>query len=81
MQNVTIAPDPSHKEDDRPLLQLGAVGFEFSLWDALTSHGESLKVRTVYLDGLKVNLIRYADGTLSYQDILDRQPPKEKSDE
>lgn len=71
---VRIAADPAHKEDDRPLLEIGSVGFELSLWDVLVSRGQTVRVKSVYLDGLKVNVVRYADGTLSYQDILDRQP-------
>lgn len=81
IDGISIAPDPAHKEDDRPLLQVGQVGFEVALWDALVSLGKDIRVKTVYVDGLKVNLVRYPDGTLSYQDILDRQPKPAPAEE
>jgi hypothetical protein len=79
VQVVRIAADPSHKEDDHPLLEVGPVSFEVSLWEALVSRGKDVRVKSIVLDGLKVNVVRYADGTLSYQDILDRQPPPDPS--
>jgi AsmA protein len=79
LSNVTIEPDSNHKEDDRPLLRVGDLGFEVSLLDALLSGGKHVHVTTIFVDGLQVNLVRYPDGTLSYQDILDRQPKSEPS--
>ncbi|MBS2032733.1 MAG: AsmA family protein [Deltaproteobacteria bacterium] len=74
IDGLTIEPDANHKEDDKPLLQIHDVGFEVSLWDALISRGKDVRIQRVYVDGLEVNVVRYADGRLSYQDILDRQP-------
>ena len=74
IEGLQIEPDTSHKEDDQPLLQIHDLGFEVSLWDALVSRGKDVRVKRVYVDGLEVSVIRYTDGRLSYQDILDRQP-------
>ncbi|HEY3448607.1 MAG TPA: AsmA family protein [Myxococcales bacterium] len=75
--DVAIAPDPTHPEDDRPLLKIKSVGFDIALWEALKSRGKSIVVTDLYVEGLQVNLVRYKGGRLSYQDILDRQPKEE----
>lgn len=74
VENVTIGPDTTQRLDDRPLVKVGSVGFDVALLKAIVSLGKTIVVKDVYLDGLKVNLIRYPGGRLSYQDILDRQP-------
>lgn len=73
VSDIAIAADPNRKEDDQPLLQIGSVGFSISLWDALASRGKTIRVKEVHLDRLQVSLVRFADGTLSHQSILDRQ--------
>ncbi|MHB8874993.1 MAG: AsmA family protein [Myxococcaceae bacterium] len=81
VESVRIEADPNRKEQDRPLLELGSVRFEVSLWDAVTSLGKRITLSEVVVSKLKVNVVRHADGTVSYQDILDRQPkeaPKEE---
>lgn len=74
VENVTVGPDTTQPKDDRPLVAIQAVGFEVALWDAIVSLGKKVAVSSVYVDGLKVSLVRYPGGRLSYQDIVDRQP-------
>lgn len=57
--------------DDAPLLAADALRFEVDLWKALASAGTDVQLRALVLEGLKVTVVRRADGTLSYQDILD----------
>ncbi len=82
VEAVAIAADPSHTEDDRPLLQLGGLSFDVAVLKAVFSLGKHLEVSHLDLDGLKVSVVRSPDGRLSYQDIIDRQatnePPQEK---
>ncbi|MFN7132636.1 MAG: DUF748 domain-containing protein, partial [Myxococcales bacterium] len=77
VEAIAVAGDPARPEDDRPLVQVGAVGFEISIWEALRSRGRTIVIDRLYVDGVKLSLVRYKDGTLSYQDILDRQPKDE----
>lgn len=72
IEGIAIAPDPKHAEDDRPLVRVGAAKVEISLWRAIVSLGKDVVVDTIAVDGLSASVVRYADGTLSYQDILDR---------
>ncbi|MBN2577271.1 MAG: AsmA family protein [Deltaproteobacteria bacterium] len=84
VEGLSVAPDPARPQDDRPLLKIEAVGFDVAIWKAIFSFGRKIGVKTVYVDGLQVNVLRYQDGRLSYQDILDRQagfPKEEKPDE
>lgn len=81
VEAVTIAADPSQKADDRPLLQLGSVGFELALLKAVFSFGKHIEVTHVDIAGLRLSVVRFPDGHLSFQDIVDRQstdeaPPK-----
>ncbi|MBI5544158.1 MAG: AsmA family protein [Deltaproteobacteria bacterium] len=79
IEGLAIASDPTRPEDDRPLLHVGSVGFDVALWRAVSSFGKSIVVKDVYVDGLQVSVVRYKDGRLSYQDILDRQPREPES--
>jgi hypothetical protein len=74
VQGIAIAADAAHEEDDRPLLKVDSVGFEVALLKAVFTLGKSIEVKDVTVDGLRVSLVRYPDGRLSTQDILDRQP-------
>ncbi len=73
VKSVRIAADAAHPEDDQPLLQIGEVRFSVSLWKALLTLGKKVNVNEIAVSDLSVSLVRYKDGTLSYQDILDRQ--------
>lgn len=77
VEAVAIEADPAHPEDDRPLLQLRSLRFELALLEAVRTLGEHLVVKSLVLDGLRVNVVRGADGRLSYQDIVERQEPEE----
>jgi len=76
VEGLAIGPDPARAADDRSLVEIKAVGFDVAIWKAVFSLGKSIRVKTAYVDGLRVNVIRYPDGRLSYQDILDRQVAK-----
>ncbi len=65
---------------DPPLLRLKRARVHFALWSAIRSAGTDLRVTGVTLEGLEVNLVRRADGSLSYADVvgrLRRGPPRE----
>ncbi|MBU1896478.1 AsmA family protein [Myxococcota bacterium] len=68
--------------DEPPLLRLDRVMFEVELWTAIASAGSEVRLAGLLLDGLAVNLVREADGKLSYEDILARfeqgPPPDEQ---
>jgi hypothetical protein len=84
VEGLAIAADPSNPQDDRPLVKINAVGFDIAIWKAVFSLGKSIGIKTAYVEGLRVSIVRYQDGRLSYQDILDRQasaPKPEKPDE
>ena len=70
--SVSIAQNPAHAEDDRPLLSVASVEFDLELIPAILSFGKNLEIKELRVNGLQINLVRYPDGTLSYQDILDR---------
>ncbi len=83
VETLAIAPDPNQPQDDRPLVKINAVGFDVAIWKAVFSLGKSIGIKTVYVEGLQVSVLRYRDGRLSYQDILDRlaSDAEEKPDE
>ncbi|HWV36901.1 MAG TPA: AsmA family protein [Vulgatibacter sp.] len=60
-----------------PLARVGAIGFDVNLLRAILSFGKRIELGAVYVDGLEARIERAADGTLSFQDILDRQARKE----
>ena len=67
--------------EEDALLSLGQIEFRVNIWRALASAGTDVQLDALVLDGLDVNLIREADGSLSYQDVVDRlvegPPPDE----
>lgn len=73
IEQVKVAADPAHPEDDEPLLEVGSLGFELALWDAIVSGGKRITLKAIYLDGLRVSVVRYKGGRLSYEDITERQ--------
>lgn len=73
LEQVSIGSDPAHAEDDEPLMQVGAVGFEVALWDAILSGGKRVTIKSIYLDDLRVSVVRYKGGKLSYEDVVQRQ--------
>ncbi len=72
VSSIEIAPAEGRAEDDRPLLRVGSIGFDIAIWRAILSGGDEVVIDAAYLDGLAINFIRYKDGSLSYQDILDK---------
>ena len=78
VRNVVVA---GRKEGDAPLLELERVFFSAGVWHALKSAGTELQLNAMIIDGLTINLVREADGSLSYEDVLERlaegPPPEE----
>lgn len=83
IDGIRVAGAPS-AADEGPLLQVGSAGFDLDLLGVLLSLGTRVELDAIYLDGLRVELVRRADGTLSIADILDRpaeEPqPEEKAE-
>jgi hypothetical protein len=73
LESVTVA---GEKDGDPALMTVGPIRVEVALWDAIVSRGERIFVKEVVVSDLKVHLVRHADGTLSYDDILARQQKK-----
>ncbi len=65
----------------QPLLQITAIRARIAVWPALLTLGRHLEVEDAQIDDLRVQVIRGADGHLSYEDILDKlddQPEESK---
>ena len=56
----------------QPLVQVGVVRVKLSLFTVLVSFGKRIEINNLEINDLRVQVIRAADGTLSYQDILDK---------
>lgn len=56
----------------QPLLKLAAVRARVAVLPALLSLGRRLRIDLLEVDDLKVQVVRTADGKLSYEDILDK---------
>lgn len=85
IDGIAIAAAPNAAADgalarENPLLQVGSAGFDLDLWGVLTSFGERVELDSVYLDGVRFELIRRADGSLSIDDILARHPAAEEEE-
>ncbi len=57
---------------DPPLLQTGEARVRLALWPLIRSLGKEVRATSVELEHPEVNVARLADGTWSFQDILDR---------
>jgi len=79
LRNVVIR---GRSPGEAPLLKLERITFGVELWTAIRSAGSEVRLKNLILHGLKVNLVREADGSLSYEDILKRlsegPPPDEQ---
>ncbi|MSP71928.1 MAG: AsmA family protein [Myxococcales bacterium] len=69
-------------EKDDPLLAIGSIVLKVDLARALTSLGTDVRLSTLVVHGLTVNVVREADGSLSFDDVAQRlqsgPPPEEK---
>ncbi len=63
----------------QPLVQVGALRARVALWPLLISLGKKLEVTSFEVADLRVNVVRSADGRLSYQDILDKRGTQPES--
>lgn len=80
VSDIELGPD-AQVEGDLPLVRLGSVSFELSLWDAIKSFGKQVTINQVAVDGVQLNVTRHADGSLSYADVLARLATREVSEE
>ncbi len=67
--------------EDAPLMRIDQVRFGVELWTAITSGGDEVRLKELVIDGLAVEVVRNADGTLSTDEVLARLaegPPKEE---
>ena len=64
------------------LLKIGDIVFQIDLWTALKSMGTDVRLSALVIRGLEVNVVREADGKMSFDDIVTRlaegAPPEEK---
>lgn len=83
VRDLQVGPD-ADVAGDAPLARVGSVAFEVSLWDAIVSLGRKVTVDLVAVDGVQINVTRHADGSLSYEDVLQHlaaQAPASDTDE
>ncbi|MEE2643832.1 MAG: AsmA family protein [Myxococcota bacterium] len=59
-------------EGEPPLIQLERAEVEVDSWAVIRSLGETLPIKAIRLASPKLTLIRYADGRLSYEPLLER---------
>lgn len=71
--NVAVAAEPGQTGAAAlPLLSIDALRAEVKLIPALFSLGRKLHVRNIAVEGLRINVARFANGRLSYEDVLDK---------
>ncbi|MFO0574587.1 MAG: AsmA-like C-terminal region-containing protein [Polyangia bacterium] len=71
--NVAVAAAPGQTGPAAlPLVSVGNVRAEVELLPAIFTLGRRLNVRRVEIDGLRVNVARFANGRLSYEDVLEK---------
>ncbi len=78
LQNIRVH---AASEGEKALVELPAITFQVELWAAIKSFGKDLRLKALVIDGMKVNVVRRKDGTLSYEDIVKRLtegPPSEE---
>lgn len=69
VSDITIA---GRTPDDPPLLKVPTVQAKIKLWDAIKSAGTQTTLQAFIIKGMEVNLVREADGRLSYEDVIER---------
>lgn len=70
--------------DEAPLIVIPKVQARIKLWDAIKSAGSETTLEAFLVQGMRVNLVREADGSLSYEDVIARLsegPPAEEAPE
>lgn len=77
---IAVAPAEGAPEGESPLLSIDRMGFDLDLWGALISLGSRVELASIYLDGMKVEIVRRADGSLSIADLLDRPSAPSEED-
>lgn len=76
--DITVA---GRTPDEAPLLTIPKIQARIGLWDAIRSAGNQTTLQAFIIKGMRVNLVREADGSLSYEDVVTRLtsgPPKEE---
>ena len=67
--------------EDAPLIVIPKVQARINLWDAIKSAGSETTLEAFIVQGMRINLVREADGSLSYDDVIQRlsdgPPPEE----
>ncbi|MFN3201781.1 MAG: AsmA family protein [Bradymonadia bacterium] len=79
--DITAISVAGREGDELPLMKIAHIKFEADWWAALTSFGSDVQIKALVIDGLEANLVREADGSLSYEDVITRltdgPPPEE----
>lgn len=81
VSDITVA---GRTPDEAPLLTIPTIQARIGLWDAIKSAGSKTTLQAFIIKGMKVNLVREADGKLSYEDVIARLsdgPPPEEAPE
>ncbi len=86
VDDLVVGKDPKDTNDPRPFLELKKLQVSVSIWPLITSGGKKIHINEVLVDGLALNLVRYADGTLNLDHILEqvnknKKPPEPMSEE
>lgn len=68
--------------EDAPLMRIDQIRFGVELWTAIKSGGDEVRLKELVVDGLAVEVVRNADGSLSTDEVLARLaegPPEEEA--
>jgi len=72
LEGITVGPRADAPAGAPPFARAEQIRVSLAAWPALVSKGKDLQIREVAIRGLEVDLVRRPDGTLSYDDIVQR---------
>src|SRR5436853_4710121 len=79
VSDLSVGPGPG---EDLPLAQVPRIEVKAALLQALRTRGKEVTVRSAEIEGLKVNVIRFKDGTTNVERLqkamADKEPKKEE---
>jgi hypothetical protein len=78
ISNLVIGRDPKLPDEPDPALKLDRAYVNVALLPVIFSGGKRVTVQDVAVEGLAVQVVKRADGTLNWQDIADRLPRGEQ---
>ena len=81
---VTVVSIGPGKGEAEPLLEIGRIEVKAALLQALTSRGKEVEIRSIEIEGLRVQVVKYPDGKTNLEHLteaLAESAPPEKKEE